>query len=91
MSKMECRKEGRSVASLHRLDVLVCFVFPGDPLRFHAHFICVCVRADERVPLSDLLTAARLGSNVKKTLILCSPHCHGGGVTYSSLQWSGMI
>ncbi|XP_019729850.1 tRNA-splicing endonuclease subunit Sen34 [Hippocampus comes] len=66
-------------------------VYPGDPLRFHAHFICVCVRADERVPLSDLLAAARLGSNVKKTLVLCSPHCHGGGVTYSSLQWSGMI
>ncbi|XP_051933512.1 tRNA-splicing endonuclease subunit Sen34 [Hippocampus zosterae] len=66
-------------------------VYPGDPLRFHAHFICVCVRADESVPLLDLLAAARLGSNVKKTLVLCSPHCHGGGVTYSSLQWSGMI
>ncbi|XP_077422193.1 tRNA-splicing endonuclease subunit Sen34 isoform X2 [Vanacampus margaritifer] len=66
--------------------------YPGDPLRFHAHFICVCVRADEQVLLSDLLAAARLGSNVKKTLVLCSPRDDdGGGVTYSSLQWSGMV
>ncbi|KAM9812721.1 tRNA-splicing endonuclease subunit Sen34 isoform 2-T3 [Syngnathus typhle] len=66
-------------------------VYPGDPLRFHAHFICLCLDVDERVPLMDLLAAARLGSNVKKTLILCSPNRHGEGVTYSSLQWSGMV
>ncbi|XP_061538647.1 tRNA-splicing endonuclease subunit Sen34 isoform X5 [Phycodurus eques] len=64
-------------------------VYPGEPLRFHAHFIAVCVRADERVSLLDLLAVARLGSNVKKTVLLCSPR--DDGVTYSSLQWSGMI
>ncbi|XP_061684358.1 tRNA-splicing endonuclease subunit Sen34 [Syngnathoides biaculeatus] len=63
-------------------------VYPGEPLRFHAHFIAVCVCADQRVSLLDLLAVARLGSNVKKTVLLCSPHDHG--VTYSSLQWSGM-
>lgn len=64
-------------------------VYPGDPLRFHAHFIAVCLSADDPVCLLDLLSVTRLGSNVKKTVLLCSPS--GGGVTYTSLQWSGMV
>lgn len=70
-------------------------VYPGDPLRFHAHFIAVCLSMDESMSLCDILAIARLGSNVKKTVVLCSP---GGGreddseeVVYTSLQWSGMI
>nr|XP_057936861.1 tRNA-splicing endonuclease subunit Sen34 [Doryrhamphus excisus] len=65
-------------------------VYPGDPLRFHAHFIAVCLSADESMALLDILAVARLGSNVKKTVLLCSPQS-SGGVTYSSLQWSGMV
>ncbi|XP_046907887.1 tRNA-splicing endonuclease subunit Sen34 [Hypomesus transpacificus] len=64
-------------------------VYPGDPLRFHAHFIAVCLDLDESLPLSDVLTVARLGSNVKKTVLLCSPAEEE--VLYTSLQWSGMI
>ncbi|XP_077466879.1 tRNA-splicing endonuclease subunit Sen34 [Stigmatopora argus] len=65
-------------------------VYPGDPLRFHAHFIAVCLRADQDVTLSDLLAISRLGSNVKKTVLLCSPR-DDDGVMYSSLTWSGMV
>uniref|UniRef100_A0A3Q4H3X8 tRNA-splicing endonuclease subunit Sen34 n=1 Tax=Neolamprologus brichardi TaxID=32507 RepID=A0A3Q4H3X8_NEOBR len=65
-------------------------VYPGDPLRFHAHFIAVCVSLDESVCLLDVLAVARLGSNVKKTVLLCSPG-PDPGVCYTSLQWSGMI
>ncbi|CAK6979952.1 tRNA-splicing endonuclease subunit Sen34 [Scomber scombrus] len=65
-------------------------VYPGDPLRFHAHFIAVCVSLDESVCLLDVLAIARLGSNVKKTVLLCSPGADGG-VAYTSLQWSGMV
>ncbi|KAG7225954.1 hypothetical protein INR49_018555, partial [Caranx melampygus] len=64
-------------------------VYPGDPLRFHAHFIAVCLSLDEGVSVLDLLSVARLGSNVKKTVLLCSPE-PDGGVRYTSLQWSGM-
>ncbi|TNN24171.1 tRNA-splicing endonuclease subunit Sen34 [Liparis tanakae] len=64
-------------------------VYPGDPLRFHAHFIAVCLSLDESVLLLDVLAVARLGSNVKKTVLLCSPGA-AGRVAYSSLQWSGM-
>lgn len=62
----------------------------GDPLRFHAHFIAVCLAADEHVCVLDVLAVARLGSNVKKTVLFCSPG-PGGGVLYTSLQWSGMV
>ncbi|XP_075932568.1 tRNA-splicing endonuclease subunit Sen34 isoform X1 [Anarhichas minor] len=65
-------------------------VYPGDPLRFHAHFIAICVSKNESVGLLDLLSVARLGSNVKKTVLLCSPG-PDGRVLYTSLQWSGMV
>ncbi|XP_054884398.1 tRNA-splicing endonuclease subunit Sen34 isoform X2 [Poeciliopsis prolifica] len=65
-------------------------VYPGDPLRFHAHFIAVCLALDESVCLLDVLCVARLGSNVKKTVLLCSP-APDGSVRYTSLQWSGMV
>lgn len=65
-------------------------VYPGDPLRFHAHFIAVCLSLDESMCLLDVLAVARLGSNVKKTVLLCSATPEGG-VVYTSLQWSGMV
>ncbi|XP_008424975.1 tRNA-splicing endonuclease subunit Sen34 [Poecilia reticulata] len=65
-------------------------VYPGDPLRFHAHFIAVCLALDESICLLDVLCVARLGSNVKKTVLLCSP-APDGPVRYTSLQWSGMV
>ncbi|XP_074484744.1 tRNA-splicing endonuclease subunit Sen34-like [Sebastes fasciatus] len=65
-------------------------VYPGDPLRFHAHFIGVCLSVDQSVCLLDVLAVARLGSNVKKTVLLCSPGTDGR-VLYTSLQWSGMV
>uniref|UniRef100_A0A3Q3R5Y8 tRNA-splicing endonuclease subunit Sen34 n=1 Tax=Monopterus albus TaxID=43700 RepID=A0A3Q3R5Y8_MONAL len=59
-------------------------VYPGDPLRFHAHFIAVCLSLDQSVCLLDILAMARLGSGVKKTVLLCSPGTDGG-VVYTSL------
>ncbi|XP_071352872.1 tRNA-splicing endonuclease subunit Sen34 isoform X2 [Trachinotus anak] len=67
-----------------------CPSLPGDPLRFHAHFIAVCLSLDQPVCLLDVLAVARLGSNVKKTVLLCSLGTDGG-VRYTSLQWSGMV
>lgn len=69
---------------------LFFFLLSGDPLRFHAHFIAVCLSEDESVCLLDVLAVARLGSNVKKTVLLCSPG-PDTDVRYTSLQWSGMV
>ncbi|XP_066463828.1 tRNA-splicing endonuclease subunit Sen34 [Eleutherodactylus coqui] len=64
-------------------------VYPGDPMRFHAHYIAICLPQDEDLALTDVITAGRLGTNVKKTVLLCSSNPEGQ-VTYTSLQWSGL-
>uniref|UniRef100_A0A803T2Q2 tRNA-splicing endonuclease subunit SEN34 n=1 Tax=Anolis carolinensis TaxID=28377 RepID=A0A803T2Q2_ANOCA len=64
-------------------------VYPGDPMRFHAHYIALCVPRDTPLSLCDIISAGRLGSNVKKTVLLCSAD-EDGTVVYTSLQWTGM-
>lgn len=64
-------------------------VYPGDPLRFHAHYIAQCWAPDDPIPLQDLVSAGRLGTSVRKTVLLCSPQ-PGGKVVYTSLQWAGL-
>lgn len=64
-------------------------VYPGDPLRFHAHYIAQCWAAKDPIPLQDLVSAGRLGTSVRKTLLLCSPQ-PDGKVAYTSLQWASL-
>ncbi|XP_013916208.1 PREDICTED: tRNA-splicing endonuclease subunit Sen34 [Thamnophis sirtalis] len=64
-------------------------VYPGDPMRFHAHYIALCFSKDTPISLYDIISAGRLGTNVKKTVLLCSVE-QEGTVAYTSLQWSGM-
>ncbi|KAH0626475.1 hypothetical protein JD844_001469, partial [Phrynosoma platyrhinos] len=64
-------------------------VYPGDPMRFHAHYIALCVSQDTPLSLCDIISAGRLGTNVKKTVLICSAG-KDGTVIYTSLQWTGM-
>ncbi|XP_051845655.1 LOW QUALITY PROTEIN: tRNA-splicing endonuclease subunit Sen34 [Antechinus flavipes] len=64
-------------------------VYPGDPLRYHAHFVAQCCAPGDPLPLPDLVCAGRLGTNVRKTLLLCSPQ-PDGSVAYTSLHWAGL-
>lgn len=41
-------------------------VYPGDPLRFHSHFLATSVEWDEEIDLLDLVGGGRLGTGVKK-------------------------
>ena len=41
-------------------------VYPGDPLRFHSHFLAVGSDWDEEIDLLDLVGGGRLGTGVKK-------------------------
>ncbi|GAB1291483.1 tRNA-splicing endonuclease subunit Sen34 [Apodemus speciosus] len=61
----------------------------SDPLRFHAHYIAQCWSAEDPIPLQDLVSAGRLGTSVRKTLLLCSPQ-PDGKVVYTSLQWASL-
>ncbi|KAI5297479.1 hypothetical protein KEM56_004789, partial [Ascosphaera pollenicola] len=40
--------------------------YPGDPLRFHSHFLGVHAGWDEEIDLMDLVVGGRLGTGVKK-------------------------
>ncbi|KAJ6653296.1 hypothetical protein lerEdw1_009385 [Lerista edwardsae] len=64
-------------------------VYPGDPMRFHAHYVAICTSKEEPFSLCDIISAGRLGTNVKKTVLLCSVDQDGTAV-FTSLQWSGM-
>jgi len=41
-------------------------VYPGDPLRFHSHFLAVAYEWDEEIDLLDIVGGGRLGTGVKK-------------------------
>ncbi|KAK4691513.1 tRNA-splicing endonuclease subunit Sen34, partial [Lecanoromycetidae sp. Uapishka_2] len=41
-------------------------VYPGDPLRFHSHFLSMSYDWDEEIDLLDLVGGGRLGTGVKK-------------------------
>ncbi|DAA72938.1 TPA_exp: tRNA-splicing endonuclease subunit Sen34 [Trichophyton benhamiae CBS 112371] len=69
--------------------------YPGDPLRFHSHFLVVSTKWEEEFDLMDLVAGGRLGTGVKKGYLI-------GGTEKSddegseqvirtfSLEWAGM-
>ncbi|CAI7623693.1 unnamed protein product [Penicillium glandicola] len=74
--------------------------YPGDPLRFHSHFLVVSYDWDQHIDLMDLVVGGRLGTGVKKGFMI------GGAqrgidevdseadrvdtVRAFSLEWAGM-
>lgn len=45
-------------------------VYPGDPLRYHSHFLAVGKRWDEEFPLMEVVAGGRLGTAVKKGFMI---------------------
>lgn len=62
---------------------------PGPPERFHAAAVALCPPPGAGLPLGGLVAAARLGTHVRKTLLLCAAPPGGAPPTYTSLQWRG--
>jgi len=64
-------------------------VYPGDPLRFHSHFLAVGTQWDEEIDLMDIVGGGRLGTGVKKGFLLggASPT---GNVRTFSVEWAVM-
>lgn len=52
-------------------------VYPGDPLRFHSHFLAVGADWDEDIDLLDMVGGGRLGTGVKKSWLIGGP-CSSG-------------
>lgn len=72
--------------------------YPGDPLRFHSHFLVTATGWEEEIDLMDLVAGGRLGTGVKKGYLI------GGEIPLEereegerertvrtfSLEWAGM-
>jgi tRNA-splicing endonuclease subunit Sen34 len=69
-------------------------VYPGDPLRFHAHFLANHCGWDEDIPMLDIVGSARLGTSVKKGFLIGgeAPETTSGRkqVRAFTLEWAGM-
>lgn len=63
-------------------------VYPGDPHRFHSHFVAIIVPFEQLLSPLDIVSFGRLGTVVKKAPLLCSVN-NTGTVTYLSLEWNG--
>lgn len=70
--------------------------YPGDPLRFHSHFLTVGVEWHEEFDLRDLVGGGRLGTGVKKAYLIggeegkSDNEVDGNGVRAFSIEWAYM-
>ena len=70
-------------------------VYPGDPLRFHSHFLAIGRDWEEEIPLIDLVGGGRLGTGVKKGFLIggkgpaTREHSHDIVRTFC-IEWGGM-
>ncbi|KAM3655972.1 tRNA-splicing endonuclease subunit Sen34 [Ammospiza maritima maritima] len=62
-------------------------VYPGPPSLFHAGAVALCPCSSRAQPLGALLAAARLGTSVRKSLLLCSAPPPGGAMAVTALTW----
>jgi tRNA-splicing endonuclease subunit Sen34 len=67
-------------------------VYPGDPLRFHSHFLAVGVDWDQEIDLMDIVGGGRLGTGVKKGYLIggAEPEKPEKEVRTFSVEWAVM-
>lgn len=68
--------------------------YPGDPLRFHSHFLAVGYGWEEEIPMLDLVGGGRLGTGVKKGFLIggedTEAQSEGDNVRTFCVEWGGM-
>nr|CAD7460800.1 unnamed protein product [Timema tahoe] len=64
-------------------------VYPGDPVKFHAQFLIICVERTSALPMSEIVAFGRLGSSVRKTVVIASTSSDQKSVIFQSINWSG--
>ncbi len=71
-------------------------VYPGDPLRFHAHFLATHYDFDQDIPMFDIIGGGRLGTAVKKGFLVGGEDPNAEGqksgdkVRTFCIEWAGM-
>ncbi|KEP53754.1 putative tRNA-splicing endonuclease subunit [Rhizoctonia solani 123E] len=64
-------------------------VYPGDPLRFHSHFVAsVHPSKTSTIRPMDIVAFGRLGTATKKVHLLCGYDDESGSVSYHSIEWA---
>lgn len=69
--------------------------YPGDPLRFHSHFLVSSAEWDEDIDIMDLVAGGRLGTGVKKGFLIGGAEDRehfdpASTVKTFSIEWAGM-
>ncbi|XP_064480307.1 tRNA-splicing endonuclease subunit Sen34-like [Ornithodoros turicata] len=62
-------------------------LYCGNPLRYHAYGIVVCVESQQEFTGLDAVSWGRLGNSVHKTVVLAT--VEDGAVVYLSIRWAG--
>ncbi|CZT07161.1 hypothetical protein WAI453_010857 [Rhynchosporium graminicola] len=72
-------------------------VYPGDPLRFHSHFLATGYDYDQDIPMFDIIGGGRLGTSVKKGFMMGGEvreaegtATRGDKVRTFCIEWGGM-
>jgi tRNA-splicing endonuclease subunit Sen34 len=64
-------------------------VYPGDPLRYHSHFVAtVHFKSDVLRPM-EIVAHGRLGTGTRKNHLICSYDEKTGEVECFSIEWAG--
>ncbi|KAL1311886.1 hypothetical protein AAFC00_001958 [Neodothiora populina] len=64
--------------------------YPGDPLRFHSHFLCNGMDWDHEFDLLDIVGGGRLGTGVKKGFLIGGEEKDEDKVRSFCIEWGGM-
>lgn len=62
--------------------------YPGDPLRFHSHFVVTGMEWDEEIEMKDVVGGGRLGTGVKKAWMVGGEDGEGKVRTFC-IEWGG--
>ncbi|KAG6041607.1 hypothetical protein E4U17_001666 [Claviceps sp. LM77 group G4] len=69
-------------------------VYPGDPLRFHAHFMADQYDWEEQIPILDIIGGGRLATAVKKAYLIggrvAPEDFDTGPIRTYSIEWAAM-
>ncbi|CCM06028.1 uncharacterized protein FIBRA_08273 [Fibroporia radiculosa] len=65
-------------------------VYPGDPLRYHSHFVATVIDAPvSTIKPMEIVAHGRLGTATKKAHLLCGWDDERQEVSYFSIEWAG--
>ncbi|KAF7796727.1 hypothetical protein EIP86_007910 [Pleurotus ostreatoroseus] len=65
-------------------------VYPGDPLRYHSHFVATVIESPaSAIRPMEIVAHGRLGTATKKSHLLCGYDEARQEVSYYSIEWAG--